>query len=65
MADQGEGVVNYESTQQQPNTKHEATTDVRSPQPGVAQIVLGGEHDLSTAVQLEETSTRRSRVAHT
>ena len=48
-------MVIYESIQQQPNTEHEATTEVRSPQPGVAQIVLGGQHDLSTAVQLEET----------
>jgi anti-anti-sigma factor len=34
---------------------HDATTDVRSPQPGVAQIILWGEHDLSTAVQLRKT----------
>jgi anti-anti-sigma factor len=37
------------------NAEHEATVDIRSPEPGVAQVVLGGEHDLSTAVQLEET----------
>jgi anti-anti-sigma factor len=39
----------------QPNPGHEATTDVRSPRPGLAQIVLGGKHDLSSAPQLYNT----------
>ena len=33
----------------------DATIDVRSPQPGVAQIVLTGEHDLASAEQLQDT----------
>lgn len=43
------------SVQSPPTAEHEATTEVRTPRPTVAQIVLGGEHDLSTAGQLEET----------
>jgi anti-anti-sigma factor len=39
----------------EPSTEHEATVDVRSPYPGVAEIVLGGEHDLSSAHKLEDT----------
>jgi anti-anti-sigma factor len=31
----------------------EATTEIRWPSPRVAQVVLGGEHDLSTADELE------------
>ena len=48
-------MANVNSIQQQPNTEHDATIDVRSPRSGVAQVVLGGEHDLSSASQLRET----------
>jgi stage II sporulation protein AA (anti-sigma F factor antagonist) len=34
--------------------EHEATVEVRSPYPGVAEIVLGGEHDLGSARKLED-----------
>jgi anti-anti-sigma factor len=33
----------------------DATIDVRSPQSGVAQIVLTGEHDLASVEQLQDT----------
>jgi anti-anti-sigma factor len=36
-------------------TDNGPTIDVRSPEPGIAQVVLGGEHDLSNAEQLRET----------
>ena len=37
------------------NAEHEATIDIRSPRPGVAHVVLGGEHDLGSANQLKNT----------
>jgi anti-anti-sigma factor len=39
----------------QPSPQIRASIDVRWPARGVAQVVLGGEHDLSTAVQLRKT----------
>jgi anti-anti-sigma factor len=41
--------------QQHPDDTNSATIDVRSPRSRVAQIVLGGEHDLASADQLGET----------
>ena len=34
---------------------HEPTIEVRSPQPHAALVVLGGEHDLSSADELRQT----------
>ena len=34
------------------------TIEVRFPRPGVAQVVLGGEHDLATRDQLDATLAR-------
>jgi stage II sporulation protein AA (anti-sigma F factor antagonist) len=39
----------------EPHAEHEATAEVHSPSPGVAEVVLGGEHDLSSAHELEGT----------
>ena len=36
----------------------EPSIDVRWPRPGVAQVVLGGEHDLGSAGQLADTVAR-------
>jgi anti-anti-sigma factor len=68
-ADEGGRVTNINSIQQQPHSEHDATIEARSPRPGehdatiqvrsprsgIAQISLGGEHDLSSAVRLRET----------
>ena len=37
---------------------HDPTIDVRAPRSGVVEVVLGGEHDLSSTEQLEETLTQ-------
>jgi anti-anti-sigma factor len=34
------------------NAEHEATIDIRAPRPGVAHVVLGGEHDFGSAKRL-------------
>jgi hypothetical protein len=68
-------VTNINSIQQQPHSEHDATIEARSPRPGkhdatiqvrsprsgIAQISLGGEHDLSSAVRLREDHRRRPR----
>jgi anti-anti-sigma factor len=62
-------MTNINSIQQQPHSEHDATIEARSPRPGehdatiqvrsprsgIAQISLGGEQDLSSAVRLRET----------
>ena len=37
------------------STFHEPSIEVRSPQPHAALVVLGGEHDLSSANELRRT----------
>jgi len=39
------------------DTDRDPTAEISSPQPGVALVVLGGEHDFASARQLEDTLT--------
>jgi anti-anti-sigma factor len=48
-------VASTELSEMQPGTDFDATIEVRSPQSGVAQIVLTGEHDLASVEQLQNT----------
>jgi anti-sigma B factor antagonist len=49
------GVADPGGAMDKAHTGHEATTEARCPEPGVAEFVLGGEHDLSSATQLQDT----------
>jgi len=51
-------MASTEPIQLQLGTDFDATIEVRSPQPGVAQIVLTGEHDLASAGHLQDTLDR-------
>jgi anti-sigma B factor antagonist len=49
------GVADPGGAMDKAHTGHEATTEARCPEPGVAEFVLGGEHDLSSATQPQDT----------
>lgn len=49
------GVADPGGAMHEAHTAHEATTEIRCPEPGVTEVVLGGEHDLSSADQLQDT----------
>jgi anti-anti-sigma factor len=49
------GLPDLRGTMAETDAEREATIDIRSPRPGVAHVVLGGEHDLGSANQLQNT----------
>jgi anti-anti-sigma factor len=49
------GLADLGGTMAETDAEHEATIDIRSPRPGVAHVVLGGEHDRGSANQLQNT----------